>query len=62
MNMHRFVEMNNGSTLLTRNIKEGKVFKTPDVIMEYILNLRRKFSAQTQNQNFILLNEMPELV
>lgn len=62
MNMHRFVEMNNGSTLLTRNIKEGKVFKTPDVIMEYILNLQRKFSAQTQNQNFILLNEMPELV
>lgn len=62
MNMHRFVEMNNGSTLLTRNIKEGKVFKTPDVIMEYILNLQRKFSAQNQNQNFILLNEMPELV
>lgn len=33
-----------------------------DMIMEYILNLQTKFSAQTQNQNIILLTDMTELV
>lgn len=30
--------------------------------MEYILNLQRKFSAETQSQNIILLTDMPELI
>lgn len=33
-----------------------------DVIMQYTLNLQRKFSAQTQDQNIILLPDMPELI
>lgn len=33
-----------------------------NMIMEYNLNLQRKFSAQSQSQNVILLTDMPELI